>query len=82
VAVGLLFYTAATDLSRVDKRADRNPRRPAALFPVILTVFALLHTFAAKFGWVRAQHLNGRIRNPFAPSVAAGLIGTSCLAPA
>ena len=53
-------------------------------FLAILTVFALLHTLAAKFGWVRAQHVNGRIRLPFAPSVAAGLIGVfmaGCLAP-
>src|SRR5262245_42108598 len=54
-------------------------------FLVILTVCALLHTLAAKLGWVRAQHVNGRIRVPFAPSVAAGLIGifmAGCLAPA
>jgi prepilin peptidase CpaA len=56
----------------------------AVPFMVILTVFALLHTLVAKLGWARAQHVNGRIRVPFAPSVAAGLIGIfmgGCLAP-
>jgi Flp pilus assembly protein protease CpaA len=56
----------------------------AVPFLVILTVFALLHTLAAKLGWVRAQRAHGRIRIPFAPSVAAALIGifmVGCLAP-
>lgn len=53
-------------------------------FLVIVTVFALLHTLAAKFGWVSVQRVYGRIRVPVAPSIAAGLIGiflAGCLAP-
>jgi prepilin peptidase CpaA len=56
----------------------------AVPFVLILCGFALLHTLIAKLGWVRAQWVNGRIKVPFAPSVAAGLIGIylgGCLNP-
>ena len=44
-------------------------------FVLILAVFAILHTLAAKLGLVRAQQVGGRVKVAFAPSVAAGLIG-------
>jgi prepilin peptidase CpaA len=53
-------------------------------FVLILCVFALGHTLAARMGWVRAQWVNGRIKVPFAPSIAAGLIAIylgGCLKP-
>jgi len=56
----------------------------AVPFALILCVFALVHTLVAKLGWVRAQWVNRRIKVPFAPSVAAGLIGIylgGCLNP-
>lgn len=53
-------------------------------FALLLFVFGALHSLAAKLGWVAAQHMGGRIRIAFAPSVAAALIGTfmlGCLHP-
>jgi prepilin peptidase CpaA len=55
-------------------------------FAVLLLIFATLHTGAAKLGWVGTQQLDddARARIPFAPSVAAALIGTfmlGCLQP-
>jgi len=44
------------------------------LFLLALVVFALLHALAARLGWVGAQGDGGRLRIPFAPSVAASLI--------
>lgn len=52
-------------------------------FVVIMTVAALLHAGAARLGWVEAERADGRLRVPFAPSIAAGLIGIfmlGCLA--
>lgn len=43
----------------------------AALFLLALTMLALLHALAARLGWVAVQRDNGRMRIPFAPSVAA-----------
>ena len=50
-------------------------------FAVLLLFFAMLHTGAVKLGWARAQQLDddARARIPFAPSVAAALIGTFML---
>jgi prepilin signal peptidase PulO-like enzyme (type II secretory pathway) len=47
-------------------------------FVLLLLLFVSLHTFAARFGWVGSQQDdNGsRQRIPFAPSIAAALIGT------
>jgi len=47
-------------------------------FAVLLLIFASIHSLAAKFGWAGTQSLadDARKRIPFAPSVAAALIGT------
>jgi len=55
-------------------------------FAILLLIFLTIHTIAAKFGWADAQHTeeDRRARIPFAPSVAAALIGVfmlGCLAP-
>jgi prepilin peptidase CpaA len=53
-------------------------------FLVILLLAASLHTLAARFDWVQAQRIDGRIKVAFAPSIAAGLIGVfmlGCLSP-
>jgi len=55
-------------------------------FAVLLSVCAGLHAVAAKLGWAQTQGIDGdaRRRIPFAPSVAAALIGVfmlGCLAP-
>jgi len=42
---------------------------------IIIVVVALIHALAAKQGYVAAQTVNGRMRIPFAPAIAAGLIG-------
>ena len=44
-------------------------------FLVIVAVVAMLHALAAKFKFVQAQHVNGRMKIAFAPAIAAGLIG-------
>jgi len=57
----------------------------ALAFSVLLLLFALLHTVATKLHWVSGHKLDdGRARIPFAPSIAAALIGTfmlGCLQP-
>jgi prepilin peptidase CpaA len=55
-------------------------------FALLLLLFASVHTIAAKLGWVDAQRAknDGRMRIPFAPSIAAALVGVfmlGCLAP-
>jgi prepilin peptidase CpaA len=55
-------------------------------FAVLLAVFAMIHTLAAKLGWAGTQHLkdDARKRIPFAPSIAAALIAVfalGCLQP-
>jgi len=55
-------------------------------FAVLLLMFASIHTLAARLGWAGTQRLadDDRQRIPFAPSIAAALIGTfmlGCLAP-
>ena len=49
--------------------------RCAVPLAVIIAVVALLHALAAKLGYVAAQTVNDRMRIPFAPAIAAGLIG-------
>jgi prepilin peptidase CpaA len=58
----------------------------ALVFAVLLLVFAGLHTVAAKLGWAHSQQADAdmRLRIPFAPSIAAALIGVfmlGCLQP-
>jgi len=45
-------------------------------FAVLLLAFSMIHTLAARFGWVSAPQIDGdeRKRIAFAPSVAAALI--------
>jgi prepilin peptidase CpaA len=53
-------------------------------FAILLFVFGILHTIAAKLGWVGAQKVEGRIRIAVAPAVACALIGSfmvGCLQP-
>jgi prepilin peptidase CpaA len=56
----------------------------ALLFGMLLLGFSTGHLIAAKLKWVHALETDGRSRIPYAPSVAAALIGTfmlGCLAP-
>jgi prepilin peptidase CpaA len=50
-------------------------------FAILLCLFACLHGLAAKFEWVPAQQLpdDRRKRIPFAPSIAAALVGVFVL---
>jgi prepilin peptidase CpaA len=55
-------------------------------FAVLLLAFAGVHALAARLGWVEVQRASNdaRPRIPFAPSIAAALIGVfmlGCLAP-
>jgi prepilin peptidase CpaA len=55
-------------------------------FAVLLFLFAGVHTIAAKLGWADVQVMDNdaRKRIPFAPSIAAALVGIfmlGCLAP-
>jgi prepilin peptidase CpaA len=47
-------------------------------FALFLFVFAVIHTIIAKLGWVKTPDAN-RKRIPFAPTIAAALIGTFML---
>jgi hypothetical protein len=53
----------------------------ALLFACLLLLFVAVHTLAAKFGWVGTKKLGSdpRPRIPFAPSIAAALIGMMML---
>jgi prepilin peptidase CpaA len=49
-------------------------------FVLLLLLFVSLHTVAARFGWMQQQNdSDGRVRIPFAPSIAAALIATILL---
>jgi Flp pilus assembly protein protease CpaA len=50
-------------------------------FVLLLLLFVSLHTVAARLGWVesRQNDSDGRLRIPFAPSIAAALIATILL---
>jgi prepilin peptidase CpaA len=55
-------------------------------FALLLLLFAVVHTISAELGWAETQRLDNdeRKRIPFAPSIAAALIGVfmlGCLAP-
>ena len=50
--------------------------RYALPFAILLLIFGAGHVLLAhKFEWVRVRRVEGRIRIPFAPAVAAALIG-------
>lgn len=52
----------------------------ALMFALLLLGFAIIHTAAAKFGLVDVRHTDsGSMRIPFAPSIAAALIGVFAL---
>ena len=52
----------------------------AFLFVLLLLLFVLLHTAAARLGWMESrQDVDSRQRIPFAPSIAAALIATILL---
>jgi prepilin signal peptidase PulO-like enzyme (type II secretory pathway) len=53
----------------------------AFAFSLLLLVFAMLHLGATKLGLANVERLDrdGRIRIPFAPSIAAALIGVLML---
>jgi prepilin peptidase CpaA len=46
---------------------------------ILMLIFVLVHTIVAKLGWIDAERVDGRMRIPFAPSVAGALIGTFML---
>src|SRR5215467_12790872 len=49
-------------------------------FVLLLLLFVSLHTVAARLGWVKRHNdSDGRVRIPFAPSIAAALIATILL---
>jgi prepilin signal peptidase PulO-like enzyme (type II secretory pathway) len=50
----------------------------------VVTAVSVLMIVAAHFGWIAAKRENKRLRVPFAPAVAIGLIAVflvGCLAP-
>jgi len=50
------------------------------VFALLLLGFAIIHTAAAKFGWVKVRHADdGSMRIAFAPSIAGALIGVFVL---
>jgi prepilin peptidase CpaA len=52
----------------------------ALVFALLLLGFAVVHTAAAKLGWVAVRRGDdGAMRIPFAPSIAAALIGVFAL---
>jgi len=56
----------------------------ALVFAILLLIFVGIHTGVAKLGWVKVQGVGKHKRIPFAPSIAAALIGTfmsGCLRP-
>jgi prepilin peptidase CpaA len=56
----------------------------AFIFAIFLLLFVGIHAGVAKLGWVKVQEVGTRKRIPFAPSIAAALIGvfmSGCLRP-
>jgi hypothetical protein len=75
-------------MHRRRRRRQPNPQndtvqlsaRAALPFAVLLSLFSGAHGIAAKLGWGKSEvTASGRRRIPFAPSVAAALIGTFML---
>ena len=46
---------------------------------ILMLVFVIIHTTVGKLGWINVERVDGQMRIPFAPSVAAALIGTFML---
>ena len=46
---------------------------------ILMLIFVLVHTGVARLGWIEVERVDGRMRIPFAPSVAAALVGTFML---
>jgi prepilin signal peptidase PulO-like enzyme (type II secretory pathway) len=46
---------------------------------ILMLIFVLIHSVIAKLGWIEVERVDGRMRVPFAPSVAGALIGTFML---
>jgi prepilin peptidase CpaA len=58
--------------------------RCAVPFLLVVTAVSVLMIVAAHFGWIDAKRVNKRLRVPFAPAIAIGLIAIfpmGCLAP-
>jgi prepilin peptidase CpaA len=58
--------------------------RCAVPFLLVVTAVSMLMIVAAHFGWIAAKRVNKRLRVPFAPAIAIGLIAIflmGCLAP-
>ena len=54
--------------------------RYALPFTLLLMIFAVIHVvLAEKLKWAAVRHTEGRARIPFAPSIAAALIGVFAL---
>lgn len=51
----------------------------ALLLTILLLIFVVVHAVIAMLGWTAAQGHGRRLRIPFAPAVAAALIGTLLL---
>jgi prepilin peptidase CpaA len=46
---------------------------------ILMLMFVIIHTTVGKLGWINVERVEGQMRIPFAPSVAAALIGTFML---
>ena len=46
---------------------------------ILMLMFVIIHTIVAKLGWIEVERVDGHMRIPFAPSVAAALVGTFML---
>ena len=51
----------------------------ALLMAILMLMFVIIHTIVAKLGWMEVERVDGQMRIPFAPSVAAALVGTFML---
>src|SRR6266571_4707632 len=99
IAAGALFYVALTDLKEFKISNELIwvltglyvlfallwvGLDCALVFAILLLIFVGIHTGVAKLGWVKVQGVGKDKRIPFAPSIAAALIGTfmsGCLRP-
>jgi prepilin peptidase CpaA len=46
---------------------------------ILMLIFVIIHSIVAKLGWIEVERVDGRLRIPFAPSVAGALVGTFML---